>query len=230
LNTSSRILVVEDDPAISHALEISLTRAGYTVRLAATAAAAVQSASLQAPDVVLLDISLPDGSGLSVCRALREWSRAPILIVSASDNEEQKVAALDAGADDYVVKPYGVRELLARIRAAERRAAAPGGEEEIVTFGDVEVDLLLRRVLRGGEDVHLTPREWGLLCELCRAPEQVVSHVQLLTAVWGPAYVQETHYLRVYMGHLRRKLEADPGHPIHILTEPGVGYRLRAQP
>lgn len=230
MTTSSRILVVEDDPEISHALDVSLTRAGYVVRLAATAAEALQSASLQAPDVVLLDISLPDGSGLNVCRALREWSRAPILVVSASDHEGQKVAALDAGADDYVVKPYGVPELLARIRAAERRASAPGGEAETVTFGDVEVDLHLRRVLRGGEDLHLTPREWGLLAEMCRAPEQVVSHSQLLTSVWGPAYVQETHYLRVYMGHLRRKLEADPSRPKHILTEPGVGYRLRASP
>ena len=227
--TSQRILVVEDDPHIARALETMLTRAGYVVRLAATVGDGIQAAKLQVPDAVLLDMMLPDGSGLDVCRSLREWSRVPIIVLSAFDDEAQKVAALDAGADDYVVKPYGAPELLARLRAAERRAASPGGDEERLAFGDIEVELHLRQVRRQGHEVRLTPREWGLLAELCRAPGRVVTHVQLLTAVWGPAYVDETHYLRVYMGHLRRKLEEVPRRPRHITTEPGVGYRLRLE-
>jgi len=162
-----------------------------------------------------------------VCRRIREWSQVPIVVVSAVDDEGAKIAALDAGADDYVTKPYAVGELLARLRAAMRRAAAPAGEEPTVTFGDVSVDLAMREVRSGGEEVHLTPHEYGLLAALARHPGRVMTHRALLSAVWGPGYSDETHYLRVYMGTLRRKLEADPSRPKHLVTETGVGYRLR---
>jgi two-component system KDP operon response regulator KdpE len=177
---------------------------------------------------VVLDLRLPDGSGVEVCRRLREWSQAPVVVVSAVDEEDEKIAALDAGADDYVTKPYAVGELLARVRAALRRAAAPAGEAPAVRFGDVEVDLARREVVRGGVPVHLTPHEYGLLAELARHPGRVLTHGALLGAVWGPEYRAETHYLRVYMANLRRKLEEDPSRPRHLVTETGVGYRLRA--
>ncbi len=227
MTAGARILVVDDEPQVLRGLSAALAAAGYQVATAATAAAAIEAAALAPPDAVVLDLVLPDGTGVEVCRRLREWTQVPIVVVSAVDEETQKIAALDAGADDYVTKPYAVGELLARVRAAMRRAAGPAGEEPAVAFGDVSVDLALREVRRAGEVVHLTPHEYGLLAELARHPGRVLTHRALLVAVWGPGYSTETHYLRVYMGNLRRKLEDDPSRPAHLITETGVGYRLR---
>jgi len=176
--------------------------------------------------VVLLDLRLPDGDGVDVCRRLREWSQVPVVVVSAMDQEADKVAALDAGADDYITKPYSTGELLARLRAALRRAALAGEGEPLVTFGDITVDLVRREVRRDGERVHLTPLEYDLLAELARHPGRVMTHAALLRAVWGLAYQGETRYLRVYMANLRRKLEDDTSRPKHLLTQAGVGYCL----
>ena len=227
MSTGARILVVDDEPQVLRGLSAALTAAGYEVATAATAATAIEAAALLPPDAVVLDLILPDGSGVEVCRRLREWTQVPIVVVSAVDEETEKIAALDAGADDYVTKPYAVGELLARVRAAMRRAAAPAGEEPVLAFAEVTVDLALREVRRRGEVVHLTPHEYGLLAELARHPGRVLTHRALLVAVWGPGYSTETHYLRVYMGNLRRKLEDDPSRPAHLITETGVGYRLR---
>jgi two-component system KDP operon response regulator KdpE len=227
VSAPARVLVVEDERQVMRALTAALAAAGYEVTGAATAAEALQAAALRPPDAVVLDLRLPDGTGVEVCRRLREWSAVPIVVVSAADAETDKIAALDAGADDYVTKPYAVGELLARLRAVMRRAAAPAGEPPVVAFGDVEVDLARREVRRGGEVVHMTPHEYGLLAELARHPGRVLTHRALLGAVWGPGYGDETHYLRVYMGNLRRKLESDPARPVHLVTETGVGYRLR---
>ncbi len=224
---AERVLVVDDEPQVLRGLTAALRAAGYDVSGAETVAAALEAAALRPPDAVVLDLRLPDGSGVEVCRRLREWSRAPVVVVSAVDEEDEKIAALDAGADDYVTKPYAVGELLARLRAALRRAAAPAGEPPMVRFGDVEVDLARREVARAGGPVHLTPHEYGLLAELARHPGRVLTHRALLSAVWGPEYGGETHYLRVYMANLRRKLEEDPSRPRHLVTETGVGYRLR---
>ena len=225
----ARILVVDDEPQVLRGLSAALGAAGYEAATAATAAEAIDAAALRPPDAVVLDLRLPDGSGVEVCRRLREWTQVPIVVVSAVDEETEKIAALDAGADDYVTKPYAVGELLARLRAALRRASAPAGESPAVRFGDVEVDLALREVRRAGEVVHLTPHEYGLLAELSRHPGRVLTHRALLAAVWGPGYADETHYLRVYMANLRRKLEDDPARPQHLITETGVGYRLRPE-
>ena len=224
---AERVLVVDDEPQVLRGITAALQAAGYEVSGAETVAGALEAAALRPPDAVVLDLRLPDGSGVEVCRRLREWSQAPVVVVSAVDDEAEKIAALDAGADDYVTKPYAVGELLARLRAALRRAAAPAGEPPSVRFGDVEVDLARREVARAGEAVHLTPHEYGLLAELARHPGRVLTHRALLAAVWGPEYRDETHYLRVYMANLRRKLEADPARPRHLVTETGVGYRLR---
>jgi two-component system, OmpR family, KDP operon response regulator KdpE len=226
--SDERVLVVDDEPQVLRGITAALRAAGYQVSGAETAAGALEAAALRPPDAVVLDLRLPDGSGVDVCRRLREWSQAPVVVVSAVDEEDEKIAALDAGADDYVTKPYAVGELLARLRAALRRAAAPAGEPPGVRFGGVEVDLARREVARGGEPVHLTPHEYRLLAELARHPGRVLTHPALLSAVWGPEYGSETHYLRVYMANLRRKLEEDPARPRHLITETGVGYRLRA--
>ena len=225
--SAERVLVVDDEPQVLRGITAALQAAGYEVSGAETAAGALEAAALRPPDAVVLDLRLPDGSGVEVCRRFREWSQAPVVVVSAVDEEDEKIAALDAGADDYVTKPYAVGELLARVRAALRRAAAPAGEPPTVRFGDVEVDLARREVSRDGERVHLTPREYRLLAELARHPGRVLTHRALLSAVWGPEYGSETHYLRVYMANLRRKLEEDPARPRHLITETGVGYRLR---
>jgi two-component system KDP operon response regulator KdpE len=176
---------------------------------------------------VVLDLLLPDGDGLEVCRRLREWSQVPIVVVSALGDEGAKIAALDAGADDYITKPYAPGEVLARLRAVMRRAAAPPGEGAVVGFGDVEVDLGRREARRGGRLVPLTDHEYRLLAELARLPDRVLTHRALLEAVWGPNSGDQTHYLRVYIRRLRGKLEADPSRPRHLVTETGVGYRLR---
>ena len=228
MTAAARVLVVDDEPQVLRSLSAALGAAGYAVATAATAAAAIGAAALNPPDAVVLDLLLPDGTGVDVCRRLREWTQVPIIIVSAVDEETEKIAALDAGADDYITKPSAVGELLARVRAAMRRGAAPAGDAPAVAFGDVSVDLALREVRRAGEVVHLTPHEYGLLAELARHPGRVITHRALLSAVWGPGYSDETHYLRVYMGNLRRKLEDDPSRPAYLVTETGVGYRLRA--
>ncbi|MCC6830510.1 MAG: response regulator [Thermoleophilia bacterium] len=219
------VLVVDDEPLILRGLTASLTAAGYTVVTAVTGGGALEAAALRQPAAVVLDLRLPDMDGVEVCRRLREWSEVPVIVVSAIASEAQKIAALDAGADDYVTKPYSVGELLARLRAALRRASetTAGGE---VRFGDVVVDLALGHVHRDGALVHLTPLEFDLLAALARHPGKVLTHSILLRTVWGLAYQGETHYLRVYMARLRRKLEPDPSRPRHLLTQSGVGYRL----
>jgi two-component system KDP operon response regulator KdpE len=224
---NARILVVEDEPRILRALSALLETAGYTAEGVRTVAGAMQAALLRPPDAMLLDLLLPDGDGLDVCRRLREWSHVPVVVVSAVGDEQEKIAALDAGADDYVTKPYAPGELLARLRAVLRRSVGPPGEGTTVSFGDVAVDLGRREVRRAGELVPLTAHEYGLLAELARQPDRVLTHRALLREVWGPDRASETHYLRVYMARLRRKLEADPARPRHLVTETGVGYRLR---
>ena len=225
-----RVLVVDDEPQIVRGLSASLRAAGYDVTSAESAREALDAAALRPPDAVILDMALPDGSGVEVCRSLREWSDAPVIIVSALDAEGDKIAALDAGADDYVTKPYAVGELLARLRAALRRGVAPAGTAPSAVFGDVSVDLARREVTRAGEPLHLTPREYELLAELTRHAGRVLTHASLLRTLWGPTFVGETHYLRVQMASLRHKLEPEPARPRYLLTETGVGYRLRLEP
>jgi two-component system KDP operon response regulator KdpE len=222
------VLLIEDERQIHRFLRPVLEGHGYQVEEAMTGEAGLAAAAAKRPDVILLDLGLPDLDGLEVTRRLREWSRVPIIVLSARGREGDKVAALDAGADDYVTKPFGVPELLARLRVALRHAQdrAPEGSEPVYSVGDLEVDLGRRRVSRGGKEVHLTPIEYRLLAYLVRNSGRVVTHPTLLAEVWGPTFRRETHYLRVFMGQLRRKLEDDPARPRFIRTEPGVGYRL----
>jgi len=221
----NRILVVDDEPGLAHALSITLRATGWDVTTAADGASAISAAAARTPDVVLLDLGLPDMSGLDVIAAIRGWSRVPIVVLSARQHGEDKVEALDAGADDYVTKPFAMNELLARLRAAVRRASVPSeADDAVVTAGDLTIDLARRRVLRGGAEVRLSPTEWSMLEVLVRHRGRLVSRLQLLQEVWGPGYSEETHYLRVYSALLRRKLEADPAHPRHIITQPGMGY------
>ncbi|MGD9988942.1 response regulator [Pseudonocardia sp.] len=229
MNPGVRVLVVDDDPQILRALRINLTAHGYDVALADRGAAALRAAADAPPDVVVLDLGLPDLDGTEVVEGLRGWSTVPIVVLSARTDAGDKVRALDAGADDYVTKPFGMAELLARLRAAVRRAAVPAGGvgEAIVDTGSFRVDLVARQVLRHGAPVHLTPTEWGILEMLARHPGRLVAQRDILREVWGPGYATETNYLRVYLAQLRRKLEPDPSHPRHLLTEPGMGYRLQ---
>jgi two-component system KDP operon response regulator KdpE len=219
------VLVVDDDPALVRALDINLRARGYQVHAAATGAGALRLAATHAPDAVVLDLGLPDMDGSEVIAGLRGWTDVPILVLSAREQSRQKVAALDAGADDYVVKPFGMDELLARLRAAIRRGT-PTPAEPTVTTDDFTIDLAAGRVTAEGRDVKLTPTEWHLLEVLARHPGKVIEHSRLLTEVWGPAYREQTNYLRVYMATLRRKLEPDAAHPRHLLTEAGRGYRF----
>ena len=219
-----RVLVVDDEPQILQALQTMLRGAGYEVEAVATGKEALAHVALQPPDAVILDLVLPDRSGTEVCRELRTWSQVPVLILSAVGEEREKVAALDAGADDYVTKPFGIDELLARLRAALRRTAPDG--EPVVRLGDVEIDLEKRSVTRGGQRVSLTPREFALLALLARNEGRLLTHQTILREVWGLAYQTEWHYLHVYISQLRRKLEPDPTRPRYLLTEPGAGYRL----
>ncbi|OKK22752.1 Fis family transcriptional regulator [Streptomyces sp. CB00455] len=225
----TRVLVVEDEPQIVRALVINLKARRYEVDAACDGAAALAMAAARHPDVVVLDLGLPDMDGVEVIKGLRGWTRVPILVLSARHSSDEKVEALDAGADDYVTKPFGMDELLARLRAAVRRAEpAPGfadGEVVVETEG-FTVDLAAKKAVREGRDVRLTPTEWHLLEVLVRGGGRLVSQRQLLQEVWGPSYGTETNYLRVYMAQLRRKLEADPSHPRHFITEPGMGYRF----
>jgi two-component system KDP operon response regulator KdpE len=221
-----RVLVVDDEPQIVRGLKVILRADGYEVETATTQAEAAAALAAHPPDVVLLDLVLPDGSGVETCRALRSWSRIPVVVLSAVGDEREKVRALDAGADDYVTKPFNADELLARLRAVLRRTIDESGTP-LVQVGDIAIDLADRRVTRAGEEVHLTPREFELVRTLARHRGRLVTHRQLLQEVWGPAYGTETHYLRVHVAHIRAKLEADPQRPRHLITEPGVGYRLQ---
>ncbi len=223
---NKRILVVDDDRQLLRALRINLHARGYDVAVAPDGAAALAAASRQPPDLVIVDLGLPDMDGVQVVEGIRGWSSAPIIVLSARHVERAKVQALDAGADDYVTKPFGMDELLARVRAALRRAS-PAAEDPVITTDAFTVDLAARRVTRDGADVRLTPTEWQLLEVLVRHPGKLVSQRQLLQEVWGPRYERETNYLRVYIAQLRAKLERDPSRPRHLLTEPGMGYRFQ---
>ncbi|MFE4637324.1 response regulator [Streptomyces sp. NPDC056773] len=225
----TRVLVVDDEPQIVRALVINLKARKYEVDAAADGAGALEMAAARHPDVVVLDLGLPDMDGVEVIKGLRGWTRVPILVLSARHSSDEKVEALDAGADDYVTKPFGMDELLARLRAAVRRAepgAGAGEDEVIVETETFTVDLAAKKAVRDGRDVRLTPTEWHLLEVLVRNGGKLVSQKQLLQEVWGPSYGTETNYLRVYMAQLRRKLETDPSHPRHFITEPGMGYRF----
>jgi two-component system KDP operon response regulator KdpE len=220
----SRVLVVDDEPQILRALEMSLRGAGYDVATASTGADALTTAAVQPPDAVILDLVLPDMRGTDVCRELRKWTTVPVILLSVVGDESEKVAALDAGADDYVTKPFGVEELLARIRAALRRTE--GESEPVREVGELRVDIAGREVTFGGRPVQLTPHEFTLLSLLVRNEGKLLTHKTILEEVWGHAYAAESHYLHVYVSQLRRKLEPEPARPRYILTEPGVGYRL----
>ncbi|GGF39603.1 putative transcriptional regulatory protein KdpE [Williamsia phyllosphaerae] len=223
-----RVLVVDDEPQILRALRINLKARGFEVTTASTGAGALRAAAQTNPQVVVLDLGLPDIDGFEVLSGLRGWTTVPVIVLSARTDAADKVQALDAGADDYVTKPFGMEELLARLRAAVRRASAPtpGLEEPVVDAGSFVVDLRAKRVRRDGTDVHLTPTEWGVLEMLVRNEGKLVGQRELLHEVWGPSYDSQTHYLRVYLAGLRRKLESDPAHPTHLLTEAGMGYRF----
>jgi two-component system KDP operon response regulator KdpE len=225
---AAHVLVVDDEPQIVRGLRVVLRRAGYEVSAAATKEEALDAASVRQPDAIVLDLVLPDGSGVDVCSEIRRWSRLPILVLSAVGDEREKVRALDAGADDYITKPFGTDELLARLRAVMRRAGDDGAGAEVVV-GELVIDLAGRRVERDGEQVHLTPIEFDLVRVLAQHRGKLVTHTQLLQEVWGPTYGTETHYLRVHFAHIRSKLERDPSHPRYVVTEPGVGYRLQDQ-
>lgn len=222
------ILLVEDDPEIRRWLRVILEAEGYRLLYAETGEQGVIEAAARRPDLILLDLGLPDLDGLQVIRRIRGWSSMPIIVISARGQEKDKVEALDAGADDYVSKPFGVSELLARLRVALRHAATAhsGAEPACFKAGGLEVDLVARRVRVDGGDVHLTPIEYKLLTTLARHPGRMLTHRQLLKEVWGPNFVEHHNYLRVHMSQLRRKIEAQPARPRYILTEPGVGYRL----
>jgi two-component system KDP operon response regulator KdpE len=223
--SSPRILVVDDEPQIVRALKVILRTAGYSVEAAGTRSEALASLAARPPAALVLDLVLPDGQGVEVCEEVRRWSRLPILVLSAVGDEREKVRALDAGADDYVTKPFGTDELLARLRAVLRRSTEVGGAPRL-QFGELVIDLADRSVRRGGHDVHLTPIEFDLLSVLAQHRGRLVTHRLLLREVWGPEYEEETHYLRVHVAHIRAKLESDRHRPVHLVTEPGVGYRL----
>ncbi|OCI31877.1 response regulator [Oerskovia enterophila] len=220
----NRVLVVDDDAGLVRALAINLRAHGWDVTVAMTGTEALDAAASARPDVILLDLGLPDLSGFEVIEGIRGWSAVPIVVLSARQLGDDKVDALDAGADDYVTKPFAMNELLARLRAAVRRAQPAEVSEPVVEAGDLRIDLARRRVLRAGEEVRLSPTEWSLLEVLVRHRGRMVGRLQLLHDVWGPAYSAETNYLRVYTAQLRRKLEDDPANPRHIITQPGMGY------
>ncbi|WP_151084012.1 response regulator transcription factor [Nocardioides cynanchi] len=218
-----KVLLVDDDATLRRTLGIGLRAAGHEVLVAADGRTALQAAREDRPDIIVLDLGLPDLTGFEVLRRVRAWSTVPVVVLSARAESAEKVEALDLGADDYVTKPFGMEELLARVRAAARRA---GSDVPVLTAGDLVIDLPARRVTKAGVVVRLTPTEWGLLEMLVRTPGRLVSQQDLLHEVWGPTYSRETNYLRVYVGGLRKKLEDDPSSPRHLITEPGMGYRF----
>ncbi|MFM9902676.1 MAG: two-component system response regulator KdpE [Polaromonas sp.] len=225
---SPTVVVIEDEPHIRRFVRTALEAEGWLVHEADTAKKGLTEAGTRKPDLLVLDLGLPDGNGLDVIRDVRGWSAVPIIVLSARADEADKIAALDAGADDYLTKPFGVGELLARVRANLRRPRAASQEDvdPVFRFGEVEVDRTARLVRRAGVEVHLTPIEYRLLGVLMANAGRVLTHRQLLREVWGPSHAEQSHYLRIYMGHLRQKLEADPTQPHHLLTETAVGYRL----
>jgi two-component system, OmpR family, KDP operon response regulator KdpE len=225
-SNGARVLVVDDELQILRGLRVILRNAGYSVETAATKAEALDAVSIRPPDVLVLDLVLPDGSGVEVCEEIRRWSTLPILVLSAVGDEREKVRALDAGADDYITKPFGSDELTARLRALLRRSADSGGDP-VIEIGELRIDLAGHTVTSGGAEVHLTPIEFDLLRALAQSRGKLVTHRQLLHEVWGPGYEDELHYLRVHVAHIRAKIERDPSRPRYLITEPGVGYRLR---
>jgi two-component system, OmpR family, KDP operon response regulator KdpE len=226
----TRVLVVDDEPQLLRGLKTNLVARGYAVDTAADGETALDLAAGHRPDVVILDLGLPGIDGVDVIRGLRTWSTVPIIVLSAREQESEKVAALDAGADDYITKPFGMGELLARVRAAERRVAVPDEEHAVVKTATFAVDLAAKRVLsQDGRPIRLTPTEWHLVEILVRHPGKLVSQRQLLKEVWGPRYEEETNYLRVYLAQIRRKLEPDPADPRYFITEPGMGYRFEPE-
>jgi two-component system, OmpR family, KDP operon response regulator KdpE len=222
--TGTRILVVDDEPQILRALQIKLREAGYAVETAVNAQEALMKAAMRPPEAIILDLLLPDGRGTDVCRQVREWSSVPILVLSAVGEEKDKIEALDVGADDYVTKPFSGDELLARLRAALRRATS--ASERVVTVGDLQIDLEKRAVTMDGRAVRLTPIEYDLLRLFATNEGKLLTHPTILREIWGPAYQEESNYLHVYISHLRRKIEPDPARPRYLLNHPGVGYRL----
>ena len=228
MTTPPLVLVIEDEAQILRFLRAALTSHGFRFAEAGTGEEGLRQAATRSPDVIVLDLGLPDIDGLEVTRRLREWSAVPIVVLSARGQERDKVAALDLGADDYVTKPFGVGEFLARLRVALRRGAGSSAdaEEGVVEIGGLSIDLARRRILRDGAEVRLTPIEYKLLAVLARHPGRVLTHETLLRQVWGPGYTHQKHYLRVYMAQLRKKLEPDPANPRYLVTEPWVGYRF----
>lgn len=226
MSAGLRVLVCDDEPQILRALRVILREAGFEVMPAASAVEALDAAALQPPDAAIIDLVLPDGDGVEVCRSLREWSDMPILVLSAVGEEAEKVRALNAGADDYVTKPFGPSELIARVNAALRRAAAAEEAAPVLVADGLELDLMAHEVRRDGEPVHLTPTEFELLRTLMQNRRRLLTHRALLTEVWGPAYASDTQTLRVHVANLRRKIEPDPGAPRYITTDAGVGYRF----
>jgi two-component system KDP operon response regulator KdpE len=227
VDVQRNVLIVEDEKEIRRFVRQALEAEGYRVFEAENLKRGLIEAGTRKPDLVILDLGLPDGDGTDFIREVRAWSTMPIVVLSARVEEHDKVAALDAGADDYLIKPFGVAELLARARVALRRHARAGeGQSPVVRFGDVVVDLVNRKVSKGGQDVHLTQIEFRLLASLLSHAGKVLTHRQLLRDVWGPPYVEHSHYLRIYMGHLRQKLETNPARPRHLITETGIGYRF----
>jgi two-component system, OmpR family, KDP operon response regulator KdpE len=220
------VLIVEDELAISRFLRTALEGDGLRVYDAGTLQRGLIEAATRKPDLVILDLGLPDGDGIDFIREVRQWSQMPIIVLSARAEETDKIAALDAGADDYLSKPFGIGELQARLRVALRRHSASAPSEPVHTFSDIEVDLAARRITRGTQEIHLTPIEFRLLAVLLNNHGKVLTQRQLLNQVWGPNAVEHSHYLRIYMGHLRQKLEVDPARPRHLLTETGIGYRF----
>ncbi|SDM32401.1 response regulator [Allokutzneria albata] len=221
------VLIVDDEPQIVRALRINLTARGYDVLTAGDGTTALQEAAIGKPDLVVLDLGLPDMDGTEVITGLRGWSPVPVVVLSARADSAGKVRALDAGADDYITKPFGMDELLARLRAALRRSVTQGTEEPLVRTASFTIDLAAKKVHRDDREVHLTPTEWGILELLARSHGKLVTQKQILREVWGERYTTETHYLRVYLAQLRRKLEPEPANPRHLLTEPGMGYRFQ---
>jgi two-component system, OmpR family, KDP operon response regulator KdpE len=223
----ARVLMIEDEPEIRRFVRLALASEGFEVFEAATLQRGLIDAATRRPELVVLDLGLPDGDGLDFIREFRGWSAAPVLVLSARDGEARKVQALDAGADDYLVKPFGVAELLARVRVQLRRHAGAATADPVLRFGDIALDRGLRTVTRAGEALHLTPIEYRLLQELATAPGRVLTHTHLLKAVWGPGHAEDVHYVRVHMANLRKKIEADANRPQWLVTEAGVGYRLK---